>query len=252
MRAQLEYRLSFAMLTLGHLVVTFVDYLGIVILFSRFETLGGWTLPEVALLYGLVNTGFAFADMFSTGFDRFGPMLKAGEFDRVLLRPRPVALQLAGVRCDLKRLGRIAQGSLVLAWAAATLELAWDPARVGLLVATIAGGAGLFYGLMVLQATLCFWTTESLEVVNVVTYGGVETAQYPLSIYRGWFRRFFTYVVPLACVNYLPALALLGRPDPLGFPPWAGWVAPLAGPLFLLVALRVFRWGAARHVSTGT
>ena len=71
------------------------------------------------------------------------------------------------------------------------------------------GGVSLFCGIFVLQATLCFWTTESLEVVNTVSYGGVQTAQYPLSIYSDGFRRFFTYVVPLASVAYFPVLALL-------------------------------------------
>ena len=55
-----------------------------------------------------------------------------------------------------------------------------------------------------LQATLAFWTTETLEIVNTVSYGGVETAQYPLSIYRPWFRHFFTFVVPLGNGQLLP------------------------------------------------
>ena len=44
------------------------------------------------------------------------------------------------------------------------------------------------------------------------TDGGVETTQYPLSIYEPWFRKVFTYVVPLGCVSYFPALAIMGRP----------------------------------------
>src|ERR671928_195342 len=80
--------------------------------------------------------------------------------------------------------------------------------------AAILGGACLFYGLFVLQATLSFWTVETLEIMNTVTYGGTETGQYPLTIYRPWFRLFFTFVVPLVCLNYLPANALLDRPDP--------------------------------------
>jgi ABC-2 type transport system permease protein len=43
-------------------------------------------------------------------------------------------------------------------------------------------------------------------------------SQYPLEIYRPWFRRFFLFVIPLGCVSYLPGVAILGRPDPLGTP----------------------------------
>ena len=64
-----------------------------------------------------------------------------------------------------------------------------------------------------------------------------------MSIYRTWFRRFFTFIVPLACINYLPAVAILGRADPLGSPPLVQWTAPLAGPVFLILALWAWRFG---------
>jgi len=81
-----------------------------------------------------------------------------------------------------------------------------------LLLAMIAGGACLFYGLFVIQAVMAFWTIETLEIMNTVTYGGTQTAQYPLTIYHPWLRRFFTFVVPLVCMNYIPrASSSIGR-----------------------------------------
>ncbi len=97
-----------------------------------------------------------------------------------------------------------------------------------------------------LQATFCFWSTESLEVFNTVTYGGIETAQYPLSLYRDEFRRFFTYVVPLATITYYPALAILGKADPLGSTSRLQHLTPLMGVAFLLIALQVWRFGERR------
>ena len=88
--------------------------------------------------------------------------------------------------------------------------------------------------------------------MNTVTYGGTETAQYPLPIYQGWFRRFFTWVVPLACVNYLPAQAILGRPDPLGAPPALQWAAPAVGLAFMLLCLQAWKLGVRHYRSTGS
>ena len=116
----------------------------------------------------------------------------------------------------------------------------------------IAGGAARFVGLVVLQATLAFWTTETLEIVNTVTYGGVQTTQYPIAVYRPWFRKFFAYVVPLACVSYFPAIAIIGRTDPLGSPIWFQYLSPLIGVGFLLVALQVWKFGVRHYVSTGS
>jgi ABC-2 type transport system permease protein len=168
------------------------------------------------------------------------------------VRPRSTVLQLLGQDLQLRRFGRLLQGLAVLGWAAHAGGVHWDPARVLLLLLAIAGGACLFLGLVVLQATSCFWTVETLEVWNVFTYGGNYAGQYPMSIYRPWFRRFFTAVVPLACVSYLPALALLDRPDPLGLPTVLRWLGPLAGALFLGFALQIWKLGVRRYTGTGS
>ena len=251
-RSQMQYRASFLMLSIGHFLITAAEFAGIWVLFDRFQRLRDWTLPEVALFYGLINTAFALADATSRGFDLFGSMVKSGDFDRLLLRPLSTALQLAGQELTLRRIGRLSQGLVVLLWASSALDLVWSPARILLLLVAIAGGACLFYGLIVLQATLAFWTTEGLEIMNTVTYGGVETAQYPLSIYRPWFRRFFTAVIPLACVSYFPALAILDRVDPLGSPAYFQWLAPSAGALFLILCLQLWKVGVRHYRSTGS
>lgn len=251
-RGQMQYRASFAMLSAGIFVTTGVEFFGLWALFDRFGSLRGWGLAEVALLYGMANTSFALAEAAARGFGTFHLMIRQGSFDRVLLRPRSTALQVAGREFQLVRVGRFCQGLVVLLWATFALNLAWSAAKVVLAAAAILGGACLFSGLFVLQATLAFWTIDTLEIMNTLTSGGVETSQYPLSIYRDWFRRFFTFVVPLACANYFPALAILDRPDPLGTPLWFQWLSPAAGCLFLVVALQIWKLGVRHYRSTGS
>lgn len=245
-RAQLAYRATFVMKTIGHLLVTAIEFFGIWALFARFGTLGGWTLREVALIYGTTDIAFALADATGRGFDKFGTILKAGDFDRMLLRPRSPILQLLGFELQLMRIGRLSQGVVVLIWASAAI--AWTPATLALLVFSIAGTACLFFGLVVLQATSAFWTIETLEVWNAFTYGGNYAAQYPMAIYRRWFRGFFTAIVPLALTSYYPARAILGR-DPLGVIQVLG---PAAGAAFLALSFGAFRLGIRHHASTGT
>lgn len=251
-RGQMQYRASFVLMSFGQFLTTGIEFLGIWALFDRFGNLRGWSLPEVALMYGMVNVAFSFADTISRGFDQFGNMVKGGDFDRILLRPRSALLQVAGQDFPMMRVGRLIQGAAVLGWAVAALEISWSVGMVLLIVLGILGGTCIFIGLFILQATLCFWTTESLEILNTMTYGGVETAQYPLSVYRPWFRAIFLYVVPLACANYFPAIAVLGRDDPIGAPAGIGWWSPFVGVLFLLVTMRIWRLGVRRYRSTGS
>jgi ABC-2 type transport system permease protein len=245
----MQYRASVVMISLSHFIVTFAEFLTIVALFARFKQIRGWTLPEVGLFYGMVHSAFAIAEALSWGFDSFDQMVKSGDFDRVLLRPRPTAFQISAGAVRV-RFGRAAQGLLVLGWSIATLGLTASPARLGLILFTIVGGVCLFAGLLVLQATLAFWSTESLEIVNTVTYGGTETAQYPLAIYRGWFRQFFTFVVPLACISYFPGLVLLGRVSTSSA--WLCALAPGVGVLFLAASLWIWSFGVRHYRSTGS
>jgi ABC-2 type transport system permease protein len=169
-----------------------------------------------------------------------------------LLRPRAAALQLAGYEVRLSRLGRLLQALAVLILASSLVPIDWDAAAVATAVWAVAGGVALFAGILVLQATLAFWTVESLEIVNVLTYGAVQAAQYPLNIYAAWFRRLLTFVMPLACVAYYPVLAILKRPDPLGAPDWLLPLTPVAGFAFLAVSFLAWRAGIARYASTGS
>jgi ABC-2 type transport system permease protein len=252
LRGQMEYASSFLMQTAGQFLVTGIEFLGIWTLFSRFGHVRGWTLGEIAFFYGLISITWSIADAVSRGFDVFGTTVKHGDFDRILLRPRSTILQLFGHELTLRRMGRFAQGVAVLVFAIKMLEIGWSFPRLVLLALAVIGGVCVFIGLMILEATSAFWTTESLEVWNAFTYGGVTMSQYPLEIYRPWFRRFFLFVIPIGCVSYLPGVAMLGRADPLGTPLPLQWMAPLVGPIFLLICLQVWRFGVRHYQSTGS
>lgn len=253
LRGQMQYRVSFIMVAMGAGLAHFTEFIGIWAMFNRFGSLRGWHLPEVGLFYGLINVAMALGEGVARGFDLFPNMVKHGEFDRLLLRPRSTALQVGAQELQLARIGPLTQGLIVLLWSATALNVDWTVPRIGLTFFAVFGGACLFAGLFVIQATLAFWTTETLELMNTVTYGGRETAQYPLTIYHPWFRRFFTFVVPLACVSYYPALGILGRSDAVsGCPIWFQWSSPVIGVLFLILSLRAWHFGVRHYYSTGS
>ena len=71
-------------------------------------------------------------------------------------------------------------------------------------------------------AAFQFWAQDAAEVQNSFTYGGTTLLQYPPTVFAKELVRGVTFVVPLAFVNWLPALYVLGRPYPLGLPGWVG------------------------------
>jgi ABC-2 type transport system permease protein len=183
LRSQLQYPASFLMMTAAFFLGTCVDVLGVWVIFDRFEMVKGWTLYEVGLIYGIIHMGFAIAEVFARGFDHFDLMVKHGTFDRLLLRPLSPLLQVATSEVQLIKIGRFLQGLLVLIWSASHLAFPLFSLHIVVICLSIFGAAALFYSLLIIQATLSFWTTETLEIMNIATYGGVQTSQYPMSIY---------------------------------------------------------------------
>ena len=252
-KAQMQYPGSTALIAAGQFVTTILDLVAIWALFTRFGAVDGWRFGDVALFFGLVSISFAIADFLSRGFEVLGTeFIKTGNFDRLLLRPRRATLQLIGHDFRFNRAGRLLQGVVVTVIGTQSLGFHWSAPAIALAIWTIAGGIALFVGLMVVQGALAFWTTESLEVMNLLTYGGVQAAQFPLGLYEKWFRNFLIFVVPIACVAYFPVLAILGKPDPLGTPSWLLPLTPLAGFGFLGLSFVAWRAGVSKYTSTGS
>jgi ABC-2 type transport system permease protein len=252
LKSQMQYRVSFVLMMAGNCIVTIFEFMAIVVLFSRFGSLQGWRLEEVAMFYGMISISYALSEAFGRGFDMFAEQVIRGEFDRTLLRPRATGFQVLSHDFQLHRAGRLLQGLAVLIWASVNIGVEWGIIEVFVMIFAVAGGIALFTGLLILQATMCFWSTQSLEVMNSFTYGGVEAIQWPLPIFKQWFAKFFIFVIPLACINYFPVLLLLDKTDPLGFPLWFHWISPLGGVIFLGVSLLVWQYGVRHYHSTGS
>jgi ABC-2 type transport system permease protein len=249
LKSQLQYRTSFWLLCLGQFLVPFSLFAGLYFLFARFGSLKGWDFYEVALCFSIIHMAFAISECCARGFDGFSSLVVNGDFDRVLVRPRGTILQVLGARFEFSRIGRLVQSLGVLIWAVATLPVYWNAMKVVTLVLMVLSGVFVFSGIFMLAATLCFWTIQGLEVANIFTDGGREMAQYPLGIYKKWVVRFFTFVIPFGCVNYLPLMYLLNKTTGNGF--WY-MLTPLFGILFIIPCLFLWRFGVRHYRSTGS
>src|SRR5579863_9063883 len=154
LRSQMQYRGAFLLQSFGQLLITGSEFLGLAAVFQRFGRIAGWSLAEVGLFYGIISLAFAISEAAARGFDIFGRLVQSGDFDRLLLRPRSTALQVLSQEFQLMRIGRFTQGLAILIWAAHALHIVWTAPRIGLLLASILGGACLFSGLFIVQATI--------------------------------------------------------------------------------------------------
>lgn len=252
LRGQMQYKVSFLLSMVGSFLINIIEFGVVLVIFTRIPNLVGWSLAEVALLYGMSGTTFALAECIASALDNFERHIVEGTFDRVLARPRGALFQVISEDFALRRIGRIGQGLVVLVFALNELHIDWTPDRVLVMALAIVSGTVIYFSIFVLGAAFCFWTIQGKEATHVLTYGGDALAQYPLDIYRGAVRRLFTFAIPLAFVSYQPALYLLGRQDPLGLPEVVRLLSPLAAVLIAVLAYLGWQQGVRHYQSTGS
>jgi ABC-2 type transport system permease protein len=248
-RVQMMYPASFALYAAANFFISMVDLFAIYAFFLRFKALGQWTLGEVALFYGMTYMAFALAEAYMRGFDTIDRHIRTGEFDRLLLRPRSVFLQVLGSEFQLLRIGRFLNGLLPFAVGVYLVRPAWGIGDWLLIVAAITFGSMTYGAIMLIRAMASFFTVEALEVFNVFTNGGLEATCYPMDIYTGWFRNLFTYVIPLSAINYWPMSALLHKSYA---PAWVVYLSPGLGLLFFLLGYLCWSFGVRHYRSTGS
>lgn len=251
-RSEMQYRLSFALRTISSFAVTIVDFAAVAVILARVPHIAGWSLHEIALLYGMSAVCFSLAEMTGGSLDFFDDLIRTGSFDRLVVRPLPLLLQVMSERFSLRRLGRTSQGALVMAFGLRGVDVAWSWDKVAVLAAGVASGIAIFLSIFVLSAVVCFWLVEAREATNAVTYGGDFMSSYPLDIFAGWMRRMATFVIPLAFVNYFPVVYVLNRQNVSGLPVWTGTLSPLVALATALVAWLAWGIGVRHYQSTGT
>lgn len=251
-RSLTSYRASFALDLSTNVFATVMDVLTVLVLFRVSRTLGGFTFPEALLMVGLSSCAFAVADLTVGNIERIKLYVRTGLLDAVLVRPLGALPQLLLMDLPLRKVSRCVFALCVLGYAVATAGVDWTPARVLLLVAAPLAGVVFFGSVFVVSAAVAFWWVETGELGHAFTYGGRDFTTYPITVYSGWFRRLFAYGMGFAFVSYYPALALLGRADPLGLPDPAGYATPLVAAVAAAVATLVWRTGIRHYRSTGS
>jgi ABC-2 type transport system permease protein len=251
-RSQASYRASFALDVGANTLIPALDLFTVLVLFRVTRTLGGFPAGDVLVMFGLAATAFGLADLAVGNIERIQFYVRTGMLDAVLLRPLSAFGQLVVLDFTPRRVGRVLVAAVITGVALSRAHVVWTPARAALVVVAPLAGAVIFGAVFVAGATIAFWWIDSGEFANGFTYGGRDFASYPVTIYTGVFRRAFAYTLGLGFVAYYPALALLGRTDPLGLPPWVSWASPLIAAVAALAAAMVWRLGIRHYRSTGS
>lgn len=247
LKSQMQYKVSFFLATVGQFITAFTSFFGLYFIFSRVKAVDGFTYEQVLLCFAVVMMAFSLGEMFGGGLAVFPRMLGNGEFDRALVRPRNIILQILMPNMDFTRLGLLVQAVIVLCYAIPISGISWTWEKILTLFLMILCGSALFFGLFLINAACSFFTIEGLEFLNLFTYGARQYGRYPFSVYGNGVLKFLTFVIPMALIQYYPLLYLLDREGNTLF-----MFLPLAALLFLVPSYALFRFGLSQYKSTGS
>ena len=245
-RSAMTYRSSFFLSCLGHLLITANVFLSVAFLMDRFESVGGYTLPQLSLCYAVILAGTSLAECFARGIDAFGRILSQAQFDRIMLRPRPLLSQVLCQDMKPTMLARLLQAVIMLAWAIPSGAVHWTPFKALTLALMILCGAGIFFGVFLINACVTFFTLEHVEALNIFMDGPREYGKYPFGIYGKPVLIILTFLVPLALVQHWPLQYLFDRG-----PAWYG-LLPIVSLVFLIPCGLLWRLGVRHYRSTGS
>jgi ABC-2 type transport system permease protein len=249
-RASIAYPASFWIMTASSALLTLLDFVGLGLMFATIDNLAGFTLWEIALLYGASGIGIGVADLLIGSVEQIGQHVRTGTLDSMLTRPVPLLVQVCADRFALRRLGRITQAVVVFAWGAWHVD--WTVSKVLVAALMCVSASAIFFALFVGISCIQFWTNDASEFANAFTYGGNTLTQYPLTIFPVEVVKSLTFVLPIAFVNWYPCLYLLDRDDPFGMPGWFAVAPPIVAAVLLGLAALAWRTGVRRYTSTGS
>ena len=212
-KSQLQYPLSFLMQTIAQLVMEGGEMLALILLIDRFDRLNQWGPGDLYFFFGLMSVSFYLTEIFGRGVTgNFPYMVRTGQLDTVLLRPRGVLTQVLCSAADPRRITCIAVGVVSLVLGSRMSGIVWTVPKALLLAESICCAFWLILGLFMIEAILCVYSVKSVELANALTYGGRSACQYPIDTYPRPLRVLFTVVAPFALVMHVPASHILGKP----------------------------------------
>jgi ABC-2 type transport system permease protein len=213
LRAAVEYRGDLWIGIVGAMLQQAAGLVFISALFTQIPEVKGWSVWNIAILYGLTMIPKRLTEFFCDGPWMLRSKVNSGEFDRVLVRPISPALQSA----------------TAIAW--------WT---ISFLLMTILAGSIMIGAINFVINMVGFWEPSAQSALPTMVALLIDFAKFPLDIYNMVIKGLVTIAVPYAFISYFPALLLLDKETPWR---WLGLATPLA--TGMVVAFTAWLWSKA-------
>jgi ABC-2 type transport system permease protein len=248
MKMRLAYRMDFFVDTLAISFSLFIQLAVLSTLFSKVESLDGWSFHQVLFIYGFSLLPLGIFNILSINLYGFAQKyLIEGKFDRILLRPVNPLAQVLCESFNVSGLNEIILGSAITIYAVRELGLVLGVLDFIVLLIMIPSAALVYLGVFLAISAVSFWLEDKMGLSPPV-YNLIRFSRYPVTIYGTAVRLFLTFVIPFAWVAFYPAAWFIGS-DQFGR---LALLTPVVGIVVFTGAVIVWNRGMKNYSSTGS
>jgi len=187
-----------------------------------------------------------FTAIFLTNCTQLSELIRTGKLDFILLLPVNTRFMISFRQVDLGGFVNAASAVAVMIYAGNQLGLSPTWAQLAGFVLLAAASILVHYSLMFLLASVSFWTVRAQGIVWGY-YNLFNIARMPDEAFRGLFKAFFTFALPMLLVANVPVKLLVHKlSSPLE-------MLVLVGMAFVCLALSEGVWRiSVRHYTSAS
>lgn len=244
---QTEHRIDFLMSLIQSFGWLVVGVVTINVMFIQTDSIAGWSKNEMLVMYSIFRVvSELWWFFFSLNLRALTEYVREGTLDYILLKPIPTQFIISFRNILIFSLPTLVLSIMLVIYFIYHAGIKIDGSKILIASLLIINSLVMIYSLMLMIATLSFWTTKLQAFWEV--YGiFMEGARYPISLYKQPLNFIFTFIIPLALMFSLPTQFIVGRES------WASVsIAFLSGIVFLLISHKFFYYGIKRYNSASS
>jgi ABC-2 type transport system permease protein len=216
------------------------------VVFRLRENIAGWTFGEALMVMGW----FTFLEGVLEGVINPSLMsvvehIRKGTLDFVLVKPADAQFLVSTGRVQPWRAVNVVTALPIFAYGFHLLKR--TPSAAGLATSFVAGVAAvtILYSIWMITVSTAFYFVR-IDNLSQLFNAVFDAARWPVSVFHGFMRAVFTFVIPLALMTTYPAQALLDKLP-------ATTLAASVGAAAIAFALSRFVWrrSIAKYTSAG-
>ncbi len=246
-KSRLQYRADFIISGIGMFFTSLATIFVFWVLFQSVPQLAGWKFEEILFIFAFYSLAVVPMQIFFDNIWSLRFHIVEGSFIKYYLKPLNIMFYYVSEVFDIKGLVQLVMGVVALVYASVRLGLQWDFWKLLLFIFSLFSASLVTISLLTIAASAAFWVIGAYPMLSLA-FKTREFAQYPTTIFDGFFRFLFTYIIPIGFMAFYPAQLFL-RPQEA---PLIAYASPLVGLATFALAYFVWTKGVNHYGGTGS